>query len=321
MRLKIRAKLISFILLNSIVLLKPTNVYAEDNTRIEVEKKSADDVILVDAIRVTKTTKLRKENNSNSEVIDYVPVNDTICHESYEDGWYLINFGNKEGFIDEKDTEKVFIEVLPYNYTSIGYVTIDCPLYGDPALTREIDEVNKYEFTEIYENYENSYLVRAGDSIGYLNKKDVLEFDAGSKVITLDISDQEVKLYDNCLVTFSAPIVSGNESSNKKNDHSTGLGLYQIFEKSRNRDLVGPRNSYRSYVNYMMKFNENGEGLHDANYHIDEYNKKHGWRNDWEFGGYTYQGDGSHGCANMKYKDAKKLYDLVDYDTYVLVKK
>lgn len=321
MRLKVGAKLLTFALLNSIVLLKPSKCYCEDNTKIEIEKRKAEDSYLIDAIRITETTKIREDKDINSKALDYVPIDDILVHESYEDGWYLIHYGDIEGYIPEKYTEKTYIEVLPYSYEGLGYVLNDCPLYGDPSLTREIDEVNKYEFAEIYEYYENAYLVKAGEMVGYLNRNDVFEFEANKKVLTIDISDQEVLLYDNGLVTFTAPIVSGNYSKNSKNDHSTGLGLHQIFEKSRNRDLVGPRNSYRSYVNYMMKFNENGEGLHDANYHIDEYGKKHGWRNDWEFGGHTYMGDGSHGCANMKYKDAKKLYDLVDYDTYVLVKK
>ena len=37
------------------------------------------------------------------------------------------------------------------------------------------------------------------------------------------------------------------------------------------------------------------------------------------FGGSIYEYDGSHGCVNLPYNAAATLYDLVEYDTPVII--
>ena len=74
----------------------------------------------------------------------------------------------------------------------------------------------------------------------------------------------------------------------------------------------------------MMKFNNN-EGLHDAEYHKDydengKLIKSHGWREISEFGGQTYQHNGSHGCVNMPHDAAVEVYNNTDVGSRVLVK-
>ena len=321
MKLRIKAKLVSLALLNAIVLLKePSISYAEDCVLLEIESRSIDDKLEVDAIKILDTIKIMENADTNSNFLDYIPKNHIIVPDESIDDWYKITYCDVTGYIKASNTEKVVIEDMPYEYIETGYLTKDSYLFDSSELSKEIDELNMYEFVEIYKQFDNAFLVKADNQVGFVKKECVEFLDYEKPVVVMDISDQDVKVYEGGKEIFEAPIVSGNYSTNKKYDHSTGLGLYQIFEKSRNRDLVGPNNSYRSYVNYMMKFNKNGEGLHDANYHIDESGKMRGWRSDWEFGGDTYDGDGSHGCGNMKYKDAKKLYEIVDYETKVLVK-
>lgn len=69
--------------------------------------------------------------------------------------------------------------------------------------------------------------------------------------------------------------------------------------------LVGEGNSYQSFVNFWMPFNE-GVGLHDAS-----------WRG--SFGGDIYLYSGSHGCVNLPYSSAASLYEMVEIGTPVLV--
>ena len=55
-----------------------------------------------------------------------------------------------------------------------------------------------------------------------------------------------------------------------------------------------------------MAFIGSSYGLHDAT-----------WRTN--FGGDIYKGAGSHGCINMPYASAAKLYDLIDAGTLVMI--
>ena len=112
-------------------------------------------------------------------------------------------------------------------------------------------------------------------------------------------------------------IVSGKQST------PSDIGYFDIDWKERNTYLTGP--GYSSYVDYWMPFN-GGEGLHDAEYHTDydedgNYVRDHGWRSNGEFGGDTYQYNGSHGCINLPNEAAKNIYDNVETGTMVLVKK
>ena len=62
---------------------------------------------------------------------------------------------------------------------------------------------------------------------------------------------------------------------------------------------------YETPVKYWMPFN-GGEGFHDAT-----------WRG--RFGGAIYRGGGSHGCVNMPYSAAEKLFSMIAPGTPVIV--
>ena len=55
-----------------------------------------------------------------------------------------------------------------------------------------------------------------------------------------------------------------------------------------------------------MPFIGGGWGLHDAT-----------WRS--SFGGSIYKGGGSHGCVNLPYDVAEKMYQVIEVGTPVLV--
>ena len=98
-------------------------------------------------------------------------------------------------------------------------------------------------------------------------------------------------------------VVTGNENLNFY--HPTGEGLFNIYSKSYNAELVG--DTWDVMVNVFMGFN-GGEGIHDAT-----------WRS--YFGGDIYTYDGSHGCINCPYNEVMALANEVEVGDKVLVKR
>jgi hypothetical protein len=124
----------------------------------------------------------------------------------------------------------------------------------------------------------------------------------GGTYVEVDIDAQHVFYYEDGDLVWESSCVTGTATDYSR---ATPTGIYDIYDKERNRTLVGEGNSYRSFVNFWMPFNE-GVGLHDAS-----------WRG--SFGGDIYRYDGSHGCVNLPYSSAASLYEMVEIGTPVLV--
>ena len=210
---------------------------------------------------------------------------------------------NKRQILDSK----IKIKTSP---KKIAYTKEDTVIYDDINTLNKVADVYAYEGIKVYDEIDSYYLTEIDGNVGYINK-DITEDLTGTFVI-VDISNQELNLYENNKLILTSPVVTGKPST------PTSVGSYNIFEISRNRDLIGP--NYRSYVNIMMKFN-GGQGLHDAEYHVDDNGKRHGWRNKQEFGGSTYLYNGSHGCVNMPHDEAIEVSNYVNIGDKVLVKK
>ena len=135
--------------------------------------------------------------------------------------------------------------------------------------------------------------------------------DVKKTAILLDISSQQLTYYNNGKILLNAPVITGKKDTN---DTPTGKYIINPNKKSQNQTLTGTNNdgsSYAAFVNYWMPFIEEKEiGFHDASWrNIDDYNKK------------TYIENGSHGCVNMRYNDAKILYENIKEETYVIIQK
>lgn len=123
--------------------------------------------------------------------------------------------------------------------------------------------------------------------------------------IALDIKNQTVWAYKNGKNILKAPCVTGNVAGG----HSTPTGIYYLSYKTRNATLRGTNNDgsrYASFVNFWMPFN-GGIGFHDASW-------RHG-----VFGGEIYKTNGSHGCVNMLYDDARTLYNFIEKDIPIII--
>ena len=118
--------------------------------------------------------------------------------------------------------------------------------------------------------------------------------------IFISIKEQKLWYYKNGKLFLSTDIVSG-----RKGVWDTLTGEFRITDKVAGTYLVGV--DYRCWVDYWMLFDYASQsGLHDAT-----------WLS--EFGGDIYETKGSHGCVNMPYNKAQKLFRNVSLGTLVLI--
>ena len=127
--------------------------------------------------------------------------------------------------------------------------------------------------------------------------------DIGSTYIEADLTRQHLWYYQNGALQLETDFVSGLASQPGRN---TPTGVFRVWGKQRDRTLKGE--DYESFVSYWMPFTWTGCGLHDAP-----------WRG--AFGGSIYKSNGSHGCLNLPPKAAASLYNMVAFDTPVIVYK
>lgn len=132
--------------------------------------------------------------------------------------------------------------------------------------------------------------------------------DWGPRYLDIDLTEQYVRFFgSDSQVIMESECVSGN----KDTDDETPSGVYFIENKEMNKKLIGLDNDedgepdYESDVTFWMPF-FGGYGLHDAL-----------WRD--YFGEDVYQYSGSHGCVNLPYNAAEKLYKLIKVGDVVVV--
>lgn len=180
-------------------------------------------------------------------------------------------------------------------YVDTGYINSDCVMYDSIDMVKEVTKLPRLEFVEIYSILENTYLVKANNTYGYVSKNSVDLLN--DHYIIVDISDQEVNMYNDNELLLTSPVVTG-----KPPYSSTPTGIYNIGDKQ--RDVTGARylvgKGYKVHVDCMMKHDGN-RGFHTAD-----------WRSAEEFGGTTYLTNGSHGCVNMPHEAAMDMYNVVN---------
>lgn len=122
--------------------------------------------------------------------------------------------------------------------------------------------------------------------------------------IEVSISGQHVWAYVNGECLLSDDIISGEITTNDP-ETTTNRGVFRLSYKQLKAVLRGA--DYEEPVTYWMPF-DGGIGFHDAT-----------WRDDSEFGGETYMGNGSHGCVNMRLSSAAVLFDIIDKEIPIIV--
>lgn len=280
----------------------------------EVEKEEEEvTIVSVPVIVANEKVEIKGED---STLLGYLPEGKSIEYTDVLDtGLYQVNYFGKVGYIDSSKVSESNVYDIESEIKNIYYAEEDTELIIPDYLSEsgedEVVPINKLECFEVYKDIGDYFLVQTIDYTGYV-KKDNLKELTGTFIV-VDISEQLLILYKDNEVILESPVVTGTPTKSR----STSEGVFEIYDITHNRYLVGP--TWRSYVNIMMKFHNN-EGFHDAEYHTDDNGRSHGWRNSYEFGGDTYTFDGSHGCVNMLHDDVMTLSLYAENGTKTIIK-
>ncbi len=296
-------RIVGLSLVGALSILSPTNtIVANGNDTIELldsmEKQKVSDIddYKVPVIRAISDVNIRKEPNTECEILGTLRKNEAIRFVGHFDGWYEVFYNNSIAFINDEYVKGDFDIVLE-NYDKLVYINTDTEIYKTSSYSNPIGQILTYECAEIYGATNGFYIAKTNDYVGYIPISATSEI--GDRVVVVDISDQELSLYYNNKKQLTTPVVTGKPST------PTYIGLYYIYYKEEDTRLTG--DGYDVGVDVWMPFN-GGIGLHDAS-----------WRYG-VFGGDIYTYDGSHGCVNLPTEAAHEIYNQVDYGTPVLVK-
>lgn len=116
--------------------------------------------------------------------------------------------------------------------------------------------------------------------------------DFGNSYVEINLTAQHLFMYVNGELIVESDFVSGNLSKG----YDSPTGAYGLTYKQKDATLNGE--DYSTPVDYWMPFAGN-VGMHDAT-----------WRAD--FGGSIYKRDGSHGCINLPWSKAKKIFENIE---------
>jgi lipoprotein-anchoring transpeptidase ErfK/SrfK len=226
-----------------------------------------------------------------------------------ENGFYKIEYLDITGYVSKEYANPYKREHVNMEPIDAVYFTKEALIYDEAMEAKAI--VPKYEFALVYEDNNDTYLVDADGLVGYVDKNVVQHVAEDENYVVVDISDQNVKIYNGTDVLLDTPVVTGRPSS------PTKVGYFSVWSDWGMRRLA----CFGSpWVNVMKKFDQ-GRGLHDAERYTEENGFTHGWRDSSEFGGNTYLTNGSHGCVNMPHDAAMETDKLVKEGTKVLVKR
>ncbi len=214
--------------------------------------------------------------------------------------WIVIDDDMKVSL--SKNKIKQYVAKLAREYNTVGrpinFVSHsgESMLIGGGTFGYEIDE--EEEVKQIEEN------IKKGENV---TRKPVYAHEPPSMSLTgywntyveINISQQHMWMIKDGQEIVSTAIVTGDVTEG----NGTPTGAYYIFYKERNATLKGQ--GYASPVSYWAAFNDN-VGIHDAS-----------WRK--SYGGTIYRGNGSHGCINTPYSNAKTIWENVELGTPVFV--
>lgn len=129
--------------------------------------------------------------------------------------------------------------------------------------------------------------------------------DLAGTYVEVNLTAQHIWFYVDGELVVESDIVSGCVS--KKTETQTGAFPLAYKESPSVLEGSNAENGWRTDVTYWMPFFD-GQGLHDAT-----------WRS--SFGGSIYQTNGSHGCVNLPYDTAQKIYDKIDAGVAIILYK
>ena len=129
--------------------------------------------------------------------------------------------------------------------------------------------------------------------------------DLAGTYVEVNLTTQHIWFYKDGELIVESDIVSGDVSDKAE----TQTGVFPLAYKESPSVLTGgnAEDGWETDVTYWMPFFD-GQGLHDAT-----------WRS--SFGGSIYQNNGSHGCVNLPFDTAKKIYENIDAGVAIILYK
>lgn len=129
--------------------------------------------------------------------------------------------------------------------------------------------------------------------------------DLAGTYVEVNLTSQRIWFYKDGELIVESSIVSGDVSEGTE----TQTGVFPLAYKESPSVLTGgnAEDGWETDVTYWMPFFD-GQGLHDAT-----------WRS--SFGGSIYQNNGSHGCVNLPFDTAKKIYENIDAGVAIILYK
>lgn len=210
-----------------------------------------------------------------------------------DNGWYEIEKDGQIGYVCGDFVKEEY--AIDGECLQLVALDKDSTIYDSPY-GNVVTNSPKYEVCRVYGEVDDFYYVECDGSVGFVFKKNCDKLE-GTYII-VDISDQLMTVYKGTEVVLRSDVVTGKDTT------PTKIGLFSVLEKDSPRELVG--DDYDVWVDFWLKFYK-GQGLHDLK-------RK-------EYGGEIYHNNGSHGCINLPWKVAKKLYGIANEGDQVLVKR
>lgn len=124
----------------------------------------------------------------------------------------------------------------------------------------------------------------------------------GNTYLEVSLRDQKVWMYVDGACIVADDCTTGDLIAP---DSTTHPGMFAITFMKTDCVLKGP--TWEDPVSYWVPFDGN-IGLHDAT-----------WRTDEEFGGDNRNGNGSHGCVNLRLNTAEIIYNNLKMDTPIII--
>lgn len=198
----------------------------------------------------------------------------------------------------DRDAVSAYVEGIASNYDYIKYKDRFVTHDGDRIefkINIQNQTVDKDKLTSLIEE-----CIASGTSgsfeVPYIG---ALNFDG--TYIEVSIPQQHLWYYEDGVVVLESDVVTGWEGIGRR----TPTGLNYIRGHLSNIELF---NDYP--VDYWMSFTPGGiYGFHDAD----------NWREPEEYGGKTYETDGSGGCVNVPVANMEKLYNMVADGTPIMI--
>ncbi len=235
----------------------------------------------------------------NTEITYHFGEEEIVINGDMVFDWIKIKKNGKVKVLRDKVAE--FVNSLGYKYDTIFRPRVFMTTYGKEVTIKEGDYGwwmdRSSEINEIIKLI-NSGAVTEREPVYFQKAVQYGKRDYGNTYVEINLTAQHLFLYKDGKLMLESDFVSGKNTKNSK----TPPGVFGVTYKERDATLVGE--DYETPVSYWMPFNGN-IGLHDAT-----------WRN--KFGSSFYKSGGSHGCINLPFYVAEKIYEHIEKGTPVI---